>query len=44
MNIIQGPLVLIVVLAISGGVEPHWGLFDAAKNLKSVTIPNCLVS
>lgn len=35
---------LIVVLATYGGVEAHWGLFDAAKNLKNVIIPNCLVS
>lgn len=24
-----------------GGVEPYWGLFDADRNLKNVTIPVC---
>lgn len=24
-----------------GGVEPYWGLFDANKNLKNITIPDC---
>jgi len=36
-------LVLIVALEMYGGVEAHWGLFDAAKNLKNITIPNCPV-
>ncbi|KAH9957451.1 glycoside hydrolase superfamily [Russula dissimulans] len=27
--------------SVYGGVEPHWGIFNADKTLKNVTIPNC---
>jgi len=27
-----------------GGVEAHWGLFNADRTLKNVTVPNCPVS
>lgn len=27
--------------SIYGGVEPYWGLFDANKQLKNITIPDC---
>lgn len=29
--------------SIEGGMEPYWGLFDANKNLKNITVPDCSI-